>query len=113
VDVRGDQEDPRDQGDADGENERVDDGGAVAPGVSAFHEDQQPCDERWVDRQVDRVAERRELHLDPEELGIAVRVEISGEEEKLADDEEEPCGAGPRPMEIDPDADCDRGREPQ
>ena len=69
VDVRRDQEDPREQPDADREDQRVDQAGAVALRVPPSHEHEQPCHERRVDRQVDGVAERRELDSAPNSFG--------------------------------------------
>ena len=74
-------------------------------------EQEQPRDEGRIDGQVDGVAERRELDVGAEELRVAVGVEVAGEEEELADDEEQPGGARPRPVQVDPDGDRDRRGE--
>ena len=111
VDVRSDQEDPGEQRDADREDEGVDHAGAVALRVSPSHEHEQPDDESRVDGQIDGVAERRELHLDAEELRVAVGVEVAGEEEELPDDDEQPGGARLRPVQVDPDRDRNRRGE--
>ena len=107
VNVRGDEEDPREEADSDRENQRVDHARAVALWVAPPYQDEQPGDERRVDRQVDGIPERRELDLGSRELRIAVRVEVAGEEEELADDEQQPGGAGLRTVQIDPDGDRD------
>ena len=63
--------------------------------VAPPHEHEQPRHQRRVDGQVDGVAERRELDVDAEELRVAVRVEVAGEEEELPDDEEQPGERAP------------------
>ena len=78
------------------EDQRVDHGRAVALRVPPPHEQEQPADESRIDGQVDRVAERRELDVGAEELRVAVRVEVAGEEQELADDEEQPGQRAPR-----------------
>ena len=111
MDVRSDEEDPGEQRDANGEDQRVDHAGAVALRVAPSHEHEQPRHESRVDGQIDGVAERRELHLDAEELRVAVGVEVAGEEEELPEDDEQPCGACLRPVQVDPDRDRNRRGE--
>ena len=113
VDVRGDEEDPRDERDAHREDERVDDAGAVALRVPASDEDEEPGHEGRIYREVDPVAERRKLDVDAEELRVAVRVQVAREEEELADDEEQPGGARTRAVQVDADRDRDGGGEAQ
>ena len=84
-----------------------------APGLRRLTEDQQARHQRRIHRKVERVAERRELHLDPEELRIAVRIEVACEEQELADDEQEPGGACSRLVHPDAHGDRDRRREPK
>ena len=113
MDVRSDEKHPGEQRDADRDDQRVDHAGSVAARVAPPHEDEQPCHQSGIDREIDRVSERRELHLDAHELRIAVRVEVAGEEQELADDEEQPGDARFRPVQIDPHCDRDRRREPE
>ena len=111
VNVRSNEEDPRQEADSDRQDPRVDHGGPVSLGVAPPDQEEEPGYERRVDGQIERISERRELDVGACQLRIAVRVEIAGEEEELADDEEQPRRAGPRPMEVDPHRDRDRGRE--
>ena len=96
----------------DGQDQRVDSGCPVSLRVPAADEQQQPGDERRVDGQIDRIAGRREADVGAEQLRIAVGVEIAGEEEGLAENEEQPRRPRPGPVQPDPDGDRDRGREP-
>ncbi len=113
VDVRRDEEHPREQGDADRDDQRVDHAGAVTLRVTPTHEDEQPGHERRVHGEVDGVADRGELDLDAHQLRIAVRVEIAGEEEEVPDDEQDPGHARLRPVEVDPHGDRHRRRKPE
>ena len=108
MNVRSDQEHPGEKRDADGDDQRVDHACAVALRVSPADEDEQARHERRIDGQVDGVPDGRELHLDAHELGVAVGVEVAGEEEKVADDEEHPGRPRFGAVQIDPDRDRDR-----
>src|SRR5436190_3242098 len=68
---------------------------AVAARISPADEQEQSGDERRVDRQIDRVAERGEADVGAEELRVAVRVEVAGEVEELPEDEQHPRCARP------------------
>ena len=111
MDVWSDEENPGEQREADCEDERVDHAGAVSLRVAPSNEHEQRRDESRVDRQIDGVAERGELHLDAEELRVAVGVEVAGEEEELSDDGEQPRGACLRPVQVDPHGDRNRRGE--
>ena len=113
MDVRSDEKHPGEQGDADRDDQRVDNARSVAARVAPPHENEQPCHQSGIDGEIDRVSERRELHLDAHELRIAVGVEVAGEEQEVADDEEQPGDARFRPVKIDPHCDRDRRREPE
>ena len=105
MNVRGDEKDPREEADSDRENERVDHACAVALWVTPLYQQEQAGDERRVDRQIDGVPQRWELDLCSGEPRIAVCVEVAGEEQELAEDEQQPGGPGLRTMQIDPDGD--------
>ena len=107
VDVRRDQEDPRQEADAERQDERVDQAGAVGDRVSAPDEQHEARHQRRVHGQVERVAGRRERHV------RAVRVDVAQEEQELPDEEEHPCLAEPRLVKDDAEHDRHRGREPE
>ena len=107
VDVRRDQEDPRQQADAERQDQRVDQAGAVGDRVSAPDEQHEAGHQRRVHRQVERVAGRRERHI------RAVRVDVAQEEQELPDQEEHPCLPEPRLVKGDAEHDRHRGREPE
>ncbi len=68
----GHEEDPRDDADADGDDERVDHALAVPAGVPAPDEHEDPGDQARVDGQVQDVADRGERELGPEQLVVVV-----------------------------------------
>ena len=63
MNVRGDEKNPREEADSDRENQRVDHAGAVALWVAPPDQEEQPGYECRVDRQIERVPERRELDV--------------------------------------------------
>jgi len=70
VEVRRDEEDPREKAEPDGEDQRVEHARAVETlRVAATHEEHQACEQRGVDREVDRVATRREANCAAEQVG--------------------------------------------
>src|SRR5205814_88997 len=69
-------------------------------------------DERRIDGEVDRVAERGEADLAAEQVRIAVGVEVAGEVEKLADHQKRPGEPRLRLVQPHGDADCDGRGEP-
>jgi hypothetical protein len=95
LDVRGDQEDPREQGDAQREDERVDGAGPVGARVAPPHEQEQAGHQRRVDGEVERVAGRGEPDVEAEQAGQAVGVEVAHQVERLAEGEEAPCDDRP------------------
>ena len=113
MDVRGDQEDPREQADTDAEDERVDQRRPVTPGRPTLDQNVQPREEDGVDRQVERVAHRRERHVGVEDLAVAVGVDVAAEVEELAGREQPPRRAGARAVHPDTDDDRDDAREPE
>ena len=106
MDVRRDQEDPREQADSDRQDQRIDQRRSVTPRTSPPDEDEQACHQYRVHEEIERIADRRELDVDPKQLRIAVRVEIAAEEEELPRREQPPRrpGAGL----VHPDAGDDR-----
>ena len=90
VQRRLDQRDPRDQREAERDDQRVDRTGAVALRVAPPHEDQQADHQRGVDEHVRRVAERRERHLGAGQPRIAVGVEVAQPEQQEPDREPAP-----------------------
>ena len=102
VDVGGDQHDPRDQRQPQGHDHRVDGGRTVAALVAPAHEHDQSGHQHRVDRQVDRVAGRRERNVRAEQLGVAVGVKVAQPEQREPGGETPPGEA--RLRLVDPDA---------
>ena len=114
MDVRGDQEHPGEQAEADRQDQRVDHAGRVALRVTAPDEEEQPRHQRRVHGEVEPVADRREADVGAGQDPVAVRVEVAREEQELAQDEEQPGGAGLWSVQVDPDRDRDgRGQAEQ
>ena len=113
MDVRRDEEHPREQREPDGQDQRVDERGAVRSRIAPSDEEHEPRHQDGIDRQVQGVADRREPHVGPEQLRVAVRVEVAAEEEELPRREEPPRGPGPRLVQSDPDDDRDHAGEPE
>src|SRR5439155_4115390 len=82
-------------------------------GVAPPHQHEQACHQRRVDGQVEPVARRREGNVVVEQLRVAVRVDVAGEEEELAAREQEPRHPGARLVHEDPGDDRQRGRQPE
>jgi hypothetical protein len=108
VEVRRDEEDPREQREPDREDHGVDRGAAVGRGIPPPDEQEEAADERGVDSEVDGVAGRGKADRSAEELGVAVGVEVAGDIEELADEEERP--GKPRLRPVHPHRDADGGR---
>ncbi len=91
VDVGRDQEGPREQADADRQDQGVDQRGRIPARITPLDQHEQPGHEDRVDEQVERVSRRRERGV-----RVAVRVDVAAEEEELADREEQPRRSCPR-----------------
>ncbi len=113
VDVRRDERHPRDEREAQGHDQRVDEPGAVALRVAAAHERQQADHERRVDEDVHRVADRRERHLAAEDAGVRVGVEVAEPEQREAQREEQPGATRGGPVAADAGQDRHDRRQPQ
>ena len=113
VEVGNHEPDPRREREAHGHDRRVDGAAAIAAAAAAALEDQQARDERRVDEQVSRVAERREGDLAVEQQRVAVRVEVTEPEEREADGEAAPGGPGARLVEPHAGEDRQHRREAQ
>ena len=111
VDVRRDQEDPGQRGEADREDQGVDSGGLVAIRLPPPHEQQESDHEERIDEQVHRVPGRGEADLAAEQLGIAVRVEVAGEVERLPGENQQPGRRRARAVQPDSDRDREDGAE--
>ena len=112
VDVRGDEEHPREQSAANREDERVDHRGTVvAASAAAPHEQHQADEQQRIDAQIDRVAGRREADGAAEQIGVRVRVEVAGHVQELPDEEQSPGEAGLRPVQPHADRDRERRRD--
>ncbi len=111
VDVRRDQEHPREQCDTNCQDRPVERPGGIAAPVAAANEDDQARHEGGVDRDVEGVAERRERDVGVEQTRVAVGIDIAQEVEELPDGEEPP--RRPRAWLVDLDPDDDRHRRGQ
>ena len=107
MDVRRDQEHPREETDTNRQDQRVDERGSIGPRVPSLDEDEQPRHQGGIDEQIERVPDRREPHVRAEQLGIAVRVEVAAEEEELSCREEPPRRTSARLVHPDSDDDGD------
>ena len=112
MDVRRNEEHPRQQREADGEDQRVDDGGAIAVRVAPAHEQQKPAEQRRIDKQVDRVARGRKSDDAAEQRGVRVGVEVARDVEHLADEQQAPRQHRLRPVHTHPGGDRQRGHQP-
>ena len=113
MDVRRDQEHPREQAEPDRQDQRVDQRRAVGARIAPSDEKHEPRHQDRIDRQVQRVADRRKPDVGAEQLRIAVRVEVAAEEEELPRREEPPRRPRPRLVHPDPDDDRDHARQPE
>ena len=111
MDVRRNQEDPREQADPDRQDQRVDQCGSIGLRVAPPDEHEQAGHEHGIDRQVETVAGGREADVRPEQQPIAVRVDVAAEEEELARREQPPRCARAWLVHSDPDDDCDHAGE--
>ena len=107
MDVRGDQEHPREQADADRQDRGIDQGRKIATRVPALDEQKHSGHQGRVDRQVEPVAEGREADVSVEQLRVAVGVEVAAEKEELAEDEQPPGRPGLRLVDQDAGDDPD------
>ena len=113
VEVRRDQEHPGQERDADGQDRRVDQPWAIAVRVAPPHQHEQSRHQRRVDGQIEPVSGRGERHVVVEELRVAVRVDVPGKEEELAEGQEQPRQPRLGPVHDDARDDCERGRQPE
>ena len=90
VDHRRDQHQPRDQAEADRQDQRVDQRRPLAGRVSPPGEDEDAPEQRRVERQVDGVAPGREGHVRTEHARVDVRVRVAHREHELPDREQVP-----------------------
>ena len=107
VDVRRDQEDPRQEADAQRQDQRVDQARAIRDRVTPPDEQHKTGHQRRVHGQVERVAGRRERHV------RAVGVDVAEEEQELPDEEEHPRLAELRLVKHDAQDDRHGRREPE
>ena len=107
VHVRGDEEDPGQQREADCENERVDQHGAVALRTAPLDEQEQPAEQDGIERQIDGVACRRESDRSAEQLRVRVRIRVPGDVEQLTREQESPRESRLRPVHADAESDRD------
>jgi hypothetical protein len=113
VDVRGDEEQERDQAQPDAHDHRVDDPGAVGALVAAAHQQHQADHQHRVHADVHGVAGRRERDRGAGQLGVAVGVDVAQEEEGQTGGHEPPGGRGLGLVDADARDDADDAVEPQ
>ena len=92
---RAHQEDPRDDADADRDDQRVDEAFPVAARAAPADEQQDAGDQAGIDRQVRDVADRGERQLAAEELVVVVGDDVAGDEERLTEREQVPRRLAP------------------
>jgi hypothetical protein len=113
VQVRRDQEDPREESEPDGQDERVDDGRTVTTvRISTPDEQHQPGEERRVDGEVDGIAGRGKADRAAEEVGVRVGVEVARDVQHLAEQDQAPRGHRPRTVQAHAGGDRDQRRHP-
>ena len=113
VEVRRDEEHPREQCEADREDQRVDDRRAVAAvGITAADEQHQAGEQRRIHGEVDGVPGGGEPDLPAEEIRIGVGVEVAGDVQPLAEQDQQPGEQCPRAMQPDARGDRDERRDP-
>ena len=113
VQIGRDQRDPRRDGEADGEDRRVNDTTVGRAGSAAANDEQQADHQRRVDRDVGTVAQRRERRLVAGQLGVAVGVQVAQPEQQEAAGEPVPRGLSLGLVQADGARDRDDGRQPQ
>ena len=107
MDVGRDQQDPRDQRQPQGHDQRVDGAGTVRALVASADQCHQPDHQRGVDREVDRVAERRERHIGAKQLRIAVGVDVAEPEQGQPQRKAPPRKSRPGPVDANPGDDAE------
>ena len=111
VQVRRDQEDPGEQSEPDGQDERVDDGRTVTTvRIATPDEQHQPGEERRVDGEVDGVAGRGEADRAAQQVGVRVGVEVARDVQHLSEQDQAPRGHRPRPVQAHAGGDRDQRR---
>jgi hypothetical protein len=106
VHVGRDQQDPRDERQPQGHDQRIDCARTVGALVAAAHQRHQSDHQRRIDREVDRIAGRRERHIGAKQLRIAVGVNVTEPEQRQPQRKAPPCKSCTGPVDDDPGDDA-------
>jgi hypothetical protein len=109
---RADQEHPGEHAKADGDDQGVQQAGAVGAGAAGVDQQQQPGHEERVGGQVEDVGHRREPLL-PQDVLVGVEDDVGGDVGQQADREQPPGQGSLGPVPGDADRDGRHRRQPE